>query len=123
MATGAAFGTAVTLLASLSERTREIGTLLAIGFRPLQILFGFLVEALVLGLAGGVVGVLMALPVNNVATGTMNWKTFTEQAFAFRITADVVVSAVVFSTLVGIASGLLPAWRASRVPPSVALRE
>ena len=123
MATGAAFGTAVTLLASLSERTREIGTLLAIGFRPRQILAGFLLEALVLGLCGGVVGVLLALPVNNVATGTMNWKTFTEQAFAFRITSDVVIAAIAFSTIVGILSGLIPAWKASRVPPSVALRE
>jgi putative ABC transport system permease protein len=123
MATGAAFGTAVTLLASLAERTREIGTLLALGFRPRQILVGFLFEALVLGLLGGVVGVLLALPVNNVATGTMNWKTFTEQAFAFRITTDVVVAAVTFSTVVGVLSGLIPAWKASRVPPSVALRE
>jgi putative ABC transport system permease protein len=123
MATGAAFGTAVTLLASLSERTREIGTLLALGFRPWQVLVGFLVEALLLGLAGGIVGVLLALPVNNVATGTMNWQTFTEQAFAFHITADVVVAAVTFSTLVGVLSGLIPAWKASRVPPSVALRE
>lgn len=123
MATGAAFGTAVTLLASLSERSREIGTLLALGFRPRQVLFGFLVEALALGLAGGVVGVLLALPVNNVATGTMNWQTWTEQAFAFRITADVVIAAVAFSTLVGVLSGLVPAWKASRVPPSVALRE
>jgi putative ABC transport system permease protein len=123
MATGAAFGTAVTLLASLSERSREIGTLLALGFRPRQVLLGFLMEALLLGLAGGVVGVLLALPVNNVATGTMNWQTWTEQAFAFRITADVVIAAVTFSTLIGVLSGLVPAWKASRVPPSVALRE
>lgn len=123
MAMGAMFGTAVTLLASLAERTREIGTLLALGFRPRQVLVGFLAEALVLGLAGGIVGVLLALPVNNVATGTMNWKTFTEQAFAFRITMDVVIAAVTFSTLIGVVSGIVPAWRASRVPPSVALRE
>lgn len=122
MAVGAAFGTAVTLLASLAERRREIGTLLALGFRPHHVVLGFLLEATVLGLAGGVAGVLLALPVNGVATGTMNWQTFTEQAFAFRITADVVVSAIVFSTLVGIVSGLLPALRAARVPPSVALR-
>jgi putative ABC transport system permease protein len=123
MATGAAFGTAVTLLASLSERTREIGTLLALGFRPRQVLVGFLVEALLLGLAGGIVGVLLALPVNDVATGTMNWQTWTEQAFAFRITLDVVVAAVSFSTIIGVLSGLIPAWKASRVPPSEALRE
>jgi putative ABC transport system permease protein len=122
MAIGAAFGTAVTLLASLAERRREIGTLLALGFRPYHVVLGFLCEATVLGLSGGLVGVLLALPVNGVATGTMNWQTFTEQAFAFRVTADVVLSAIAFSTGVGIVSGLLPAIRAARVPPSVALR-
>lgn len=122
MSVGAAFATAVTLLASVSERRREIGTLLAIGFRPWHVVTGFLAEAAVLGLAGGAVGVLLALPVNGVATGTMNWQTFTEQAFAFRITADVVVSAVVFATSVGLLAGFVPAHRASRVPPSEALR-
>lgn len=123
MSVGAAFGTAVTLLASLRERRREIGTLLAIGFRPRQVVVGFLFEALVLGFAGGAVGVLLALPVNNVATGTMNWQTWTEQAFAFRITGDVIAAAVTFATTIGVLSGLLPAWKAARVPPSVALRE
>ena len=122
MATGAAFGTAVTLLASLAERSREIGTLLALGFRPYQVVLGFLLEALLLGLAGGVVGVLLALPVNNVATGTMNWQTWTEQAFAFRITGGVIATAVTFSTVIGVISGLIPAWKAARVPPSEALR-
>jgi ABC-type lipoprotein release transport system permease subunit len=122
MAIGAAFGTAVTLLASLAERRREIGTLLALGFRPHHVVVGFLCEATVLGLAGGLVGVLLALPVNGLATGTMNWQTFTEQAFAFRVTGDVVVRAVGFSTAVGVVAGLLPALRAARVPPSVALR-
>ena len=123
MATGAAFGTAVTLLASLAERSREIGTLLALGFRPYQVVVGFLFESLLLGLAGGVVGVLLALPVNNVATGTMNWQTWTEQAFAFRITWGVVATAVTFSTVIGVISGLIPAWKAAHVPPSEALRE
>jgi putative ABC transport system permease protein len=77
---------------------------------------------LTLGLAGGVVGVLLAWPVNGVATGTMNWDTFTEQAFAFRITSDVILQAVAFSTLIGVAAGVIPAWRASRLPPSEALR-
>lgn len=122
MAVGAAFGTAVTLLSSLALRSQEVGTLLALGFRPAGVLLGFLAEALALGLAGGLVGVLIAWPVNGVATGTMNWDTFTEQAFAFRITSDVILQAVTFSTLVGVAAGVLPAWRASRLPPSVALR-
>jgi putative ABC transport system permease protein len=52
----------------------------------------------------------------------MNWQTWTEQAFAFRITPDVIVAAVAFSTVIGVLAGLVPAWKASRVPPSVALR-
>jgi len=122
MAVGAAFGTAVTLLASLASRTREIGTLLAMGYRPREVLLGFLAESLALGAAGGVVGVLLALPVNGIATGTMNWDTFTEQTFQFRITADVIAQAIAFSTLVGVVSGVVPAWKASRLPPSEALR-
>jgi putative ABC transport system permease protein len=122
MAIGAAFGTAVTLLASLARRTREIGTLLALGYRPREVLIGFLAESLALGAAGGIVGVLLALPVNGIATGTMNWDTFTEQSFSFQITADVIVQAVVFSTVVGVVSGVVPAWKASRLPPSEALR-
>jgi len=122
MAVGAAFGTAVTLLASLARRTHEIGTLLALGFRPRDVLLGFLAESLALGCAGGVVGVLLAWPVNNVATGTMNWDTFTEATFRFQITTDVIVQAVVFSTVVGVLAGVIPAWTASRLPPSEALR-
>ncbi len=94
----------------------------AIGFQPNTVVFGFLCEALVLGLAGGVIGVLLALPVNGLATGTMNWKTFTEQAFAFRVTGDVIFAAIALSCGVGLLAGLVPAYRASRVPPSVALR-
>ncbi|MCG3135840.1 MAG: putative ABC transporter permease YknZ [Planctomycetes bacterium] len=122
MSVGAAFGTAVTMLASVAERRREIGTLLALGFRPWQVVVGFVTEALVLGIAGGAFGVAIAWPVNGIATGTMNWNTFTEQNFAFRISGDVVLSAVMFSSAVGVLAGFLPALRASRVPPSVALR-
>ena len=59
---------------------------------------------------------------NGIATGTMNWDTFTEQAFAFAITSDVIIQAVTFSTVVGVAAGVLPAWRATRVDPCVSLK-
>jgi len=122
MAVGAIFGSTNTLLASLAGRTREIGTLLALGYRPFQILLGFLLEAVGIGLMGGVAGVAIAWPINGVATGTTNWKTFTEQAFAFAITPDVVLQAVFFAGIVGVVGGVIPAFRAAFLPPTAALR-
>ncbi|HEU4395446.1 MAG TPA: ABC transporter permease, partial [Planctomycetota bacterium] len=122
MAVGSIFGSTNTLLASLAGRTREIGTLLALGYRPFHILLGFLLEAVSIGLMGGVAGVAIAWPINGVATGTTNWKTFTEQAFAFAITPDVVLQAVFFAGIVGVMGGVVPAFRAAFLPPTAALR-
>jgi ABC-type antimicrobial peptide transport system permease subunit len=123
MAVGAIFGCTNTLLAAVAGRTHEIGALMAIGFKPWAIRVGFLFESLVLGLMGGVIGVLLALPINGVATGTMNFTTFTEQAFSFRITTEVVVQAVVLAAFVGLLGGTVPAIRASRLKPTDAIRE
>lgn len=122
MAIGAVFGCTNTLLAAVAGRTHEIGALMAIGFKPWSIRVGFLFESLVVGLMGGVLGVLIALPVNGVATGTMNLVTFTEQAFSFRITAAVVIEAVILAAIVGLLGGAIPAFRASRLKPTDAIR-
>ncbi|MCC6785263.1 MAG: ABC transporter permease [Planctomycetes bacterium] len=122
MGTGAVFGATNTLLASVAMRTHEIGTLLAIGFSPRAVFLGFLSEAVVLALLGGVLGVVLGWQCNGLATGTTNWTTFTEQSFAFRVTGDVVVQALVLALLIGVVGGALPARRASRLPPSAALR-
>jgi putative ABC transport system permease protein len=122
MAIGAVFGCTNTMLAAVAGRTHEIGALMAIGFKPWAIRIGFLFESLVVGLMGGVLGVLIALPVNGVATGTMNFVTFTEQAFSFKITATVVVEAVVLAAIVGLLGGTIPAIRASRLKPTDAIR-
>ena len=122
MAVGAVFGSANTLLASLAGRSREIGTLLAMGYRPWHVLAGFLLEATTLGVLGGALGVLMALPVNGIATGTMNWNSFTEQTFAFAVTPDVMIQAVLFAGIIGVVGGILPAARAAGLPPTEALR-
>jgi putative ABC transport system permease protein len=122
MAVGAIFGCTNTLLASVAGRTHEIGALMAIGFKPWAIRLGFLFESLVLGLMGGILGVLIALPINGVATGTMNFVTFTEQAFSFQVTPIVVAEAVGLAALVGLIGGTLPAIRASRLKPTDAIR-
>ena len=79
-------------------------------------------QALVLGLLGGVAGCLMTLPINGIETGTTNFETFTEVAFAFRVTPPVLVAAVVFSLVLGLLGGAWPAWRAARMTPTEALR-
>ena len=110
------------MLAALAARTHEIGILLSVGFRPLPIFLSFLFEAVVLGLAGGIVGCLIVLPLNGIETGTTNFSTFTEVAFAFRTTPTVLASAVLFSILLGLLGGAWPAWRAARMTPTEALR-
>lgn len=122
MGTAAVFTGTNTMLAALSARTHEIGVLLALGFRPFAVFLAFLLEALLLGVLGGAVGCLMALPLNGVRTGTTNFQTFTELAFAFRVTPTVLVVAVLFAIVLGVAGGAWPAWRAARMSPSIAMR-
>jgi ABC-type antimicrobial peptide transport system permease subunit len=122
MAVGSVFGAANTLYASVAARTREIGTMLAIGFKPIAVFFGFLVESLLLSLMGGGLGLLLALPAHGMTTGTTNWQTFTEQTFAFRVTPSVVLAALSLALVIGLVGGALPALRASRLEPVKALQ-
>lgn len=122
MGTAAVFTGTNTMLAALSARQHEIGVLLSIGFRPLPIFCSCVLEALLLGLMGGAVGCLIALPLHGVGTGTTNFQTFTEVAFAFRITPMVLGTAVSFALILGLIGGLFPAWQAARKDPVEALR-
>ncbi len=122
MGLAAIFTATGTMLSAISARTSEIGILLSNGYRPLQIFLSFLGEALVLGLIGGLVGCLAVLPINGIQTGTTNWASFTEVAFAFRVTPSVLVIAVVFSVLLGLLGGAWPALAAARMRPAEALR-
>jgi putative ABC transport system permease protein len=122
MGTAAIFTGTNTMLAALAARTHEIGILLALGFRPFAIFLSFLVESLFLGLLGGALGCLMALPINGVRTGTTNFQTFTEVAFAFRITPQVLIVAVGFSLVLGVVAGTVPAFLAARLRVTQALR-
>jgi len=122
MGTAAVFTATNTMLAAISSRTHEIGILLATGFRPVPIFLSFLLEALLLALLGGVAGCLMTLPLNGIETGATNFDTFTEVAFAFRVTPLVLGWAVGFALLLGLFGGAVPAWRAARLAPVDALR-
>jgi putative ABC transport system permease protein len=120
---GAVFGAMNTMYAAVAYRTREIGTLRALGFSQLRIVSAFLVESMALALAGGVIGCILALPVHGLSTGTTNFSSFSEVAFKFRITPGLLAGGLIFSVLMGAVGGLLPAIRAARIPVARALRE
>ena len=122
MGVAAVFTATNTMLAALAARTNEIGILLSLGFRPFAIFVSFMFEALLLGLIGGAIGCLLALPLNGVDTGTTNFQTFTEVAFAFKITPFVLITAVLFSLVLGLLGGAWPALRAATMPPTHAMR-
>jgi ABC-type lipoprotein release transport system permease subunit len=120
---GAVFGAMNTMNAIIAARTREIATLRALGFSRRSILFSFLVESMLLALVGGVIGCLLAFPMNGFSTGTGQTQSFSEIAFAFRITPMTVVWSLVFALVMGAVGGLFPALRAARLPIARALRE
>jgi putative ABC transport system permease protein len=120
---GAVFGAMNTMYAAVAYRTREIGTLRALGFSRVRIVTAFLAESVALAVVGGVIGCIIALPVHGLSTGAMNMTSFSELAFKFRITPGLLAGGLVFSALMGAAGGLLPAIRAARIPVARALRE
>jgi putative ABC transport system permease protein len=122
MGTAAVFTGTNTMLAAVSARTHEIGILVSMGFRPGMVFAGFLFESLLLGTLGGIAGCLMILPLNGVQTGTTNFQTFTEVAFAFRVSPSVLLTAVLFAVGLGMVGGAFPAWRAARMTATEALR-
>jgi putative ABC transport system permease protein len=120
---GAMFGAMNTMYAAVAYRTREIGTLRALGFSRLRIIAAFLSESVALALVGGVIGCLLALPVHGLSSGTTNMASFSEVAFKFRITPALLAGGLGFAALMGAVGGLLPALRAARIPVARALRE
>jgi putative ABC transport system permease protein len=123
MAVGAVFGALNTMYSSVSDRSREIATMRAIGFGASSIVISFLFEALLIALVGGLLGCIAVLPLNGFTAGTMNWQTFSHLAFAFKITPLLMGIGVFFALLMGLVGGVPPAIRAARRPIAVALRE
>jgi putative ABC transport system permease protein len=123
MAVGAIFGALNTMYSAIAERGREIATMRAVGFSGWNVILSFLFEALLISLVGGILGCLAVLPLNGLTTNTMNFQTFANVAFAFKITFDLLLLGVVFALVMGVLGGLLPAIRAASRPVAVALRE
>jgi putative ABC transport system permease protein len=124
MGIGAVFGAILTMYTAVATRAREIATLRALGFDTTSVLISVLIESLGLGAIGGAIGAAAAyVAFNGYQTSTMNFQTFTQVAFAFRVTPELLGMGLFYALLMGLVGGLLPAIRASRLPISSALRE
>lgn len=124
MALGAIFGALNTMYSAISARTREIATLRALGFGAGPVVVSVMLESLAIAIVGGAFGALVAyFAFNGFKTSTINWQTFSQIAFAFRVTPLLLVGGVLWAVLIGLIGGLFPALRAARLPIAAALRE
>jgi putative ABC transport system permease protein len=123
MAIGSSFAAMNTMYATVSRRSREIGTLRVLGFSRASILVSFLIEALLLSIAGGVLGCLITLPLNGVTTGVGNFFTFSEIAFHFRVGLSTMTAGLIFAAIVGVLGGVFPARSAAKKEILGALHE
>jgi putative ABC transport system permease protein len=122
MAVGSSFAAMNTMYAAVARRAREIGTLRVLGFSRGSILFSFFVESVLLAGLGGILGCLLVFPLNGVTTG-IGSTTFSELAFSFRVTPQIMLAGILFASVLGAAGGVFPARNAARKEILVALRE
>jgi putative ABC transport system permease protein len=120
---GAMIGAMITMYAAVANRSREIGTLRALGFSRFQVLTSFLLEAFLLALLGGALGVVASLGMMFVEFSMMNFTTWSEVVFSFEPTVRIIVTAVLAGGIMGIIGGFFPAIRAARISPLVAMRD
>lgn len=124
MGIGAVFGAILTMYTAVATRAREIATLRALGFNTAAVLVSVLSESMALGAIGGAIGAAAAyLGFNGYQTSTMNFQTFSQIAFAFRVTPQLLFTGLAYALFMGLVGGLFPAIRAARLPISSALRE
>jgi len=123
MAIGAVFGALNTMYSAVADRGKEIATMRALGFGGPAVVFSFLLEALLISFVGGLLGCLAVLRLNGITTSTINFQTFSNLAFAFKITPGLLAEGIVFALVMGVLGGLFPAVRAAGLPVATALRE
>ena len=124
MGIGAVFGALNTMYAAVSTRMMEIATLRALGFNAVPVVLSVLAEALLLALLGALLGAAIAYVVfNGYTVSTLNFQTFSQVAFAFRVTPDLLIEGVVWACVIGALGGLFPALKAARMPVAEALRQ
>ena len=124
MALGALFGALNTMYTAVSDRSREIATLRAIGFRPLPVVVSVMAEAMLLALIGGVIGAGLAwLLFNGFTVSTLSFASFTQVVFAFAVTPDLLLQGLIIALAIGLVGGLAPALKAARTPIVAGLRD
>ena len=124
MGIGAVFGAINTMYTAVAARTREIATLRALGFSSGPVVISVMAESVALAVVGGLLGGLLAYAgFNGYQTATINWQTFSQVAFAFRVTPALLTQGIAWAVLMGFLGGLFPALRAARLPVATALRE
>jgi putative ABC transport system permease protein len=124
MGIGAVFAALNTMYSAVASRTREIATLRALGFGAGPVVTSVLLEAVVLGLLGGIVGgALVYFGLNGYQASTLNWASFSQITFAFTVTPRLLVTGLVYALILGAVGGLLPGLRAARMPVTAGLRE
>jgi ABC-type antimicrobial peptide transport system permease subunit len=112
---GAMIGAMITMYAAVANRTGEIGTLRALGFRRSSILAAFMLESILLALVGGIMGLALASGLQAFTITTMNWQSFSQLAFGFYLTPRIIVVTILFSVFMGLVGGFLPSVRAARL--------
>lgn len=123
MAVGSAFAATNTMYAAVARRGKEIGTLRALGFGRVAILTSFMLESIFLALLGGVLGLLLTLPINGLTTGVGSFKTFSEVAFKFKVGPSAMLAGLIFAAVIGAIGGFLPAFSAARKGIVAAMRD
>lgn len=123
MGIGAIFGALNTMYSAVAERSREIATMRALGFGRTSVVVSFMIEAIVIAGIGGAVGALAVLPLNGYTASTLNFQTFSQLAFAFRVTPPLLAGGMIFALVMGLVGGTPPAIRAARRPVASALRQ
>lgn len=119
---GATIGAMITMYASVANRTVEVGTLRALGFSRRSILIAFLTESLSIALLGGLIGIALASLLQFISISTLNFNSFSELAFSFALSPEIVFWTLFFAAVMGILGGFLPSVRAARLNIVNALR-
>ena len=112
---GAIIGAMITMYSAVANRTSEIGTLRSLGFQRRNILYAFIMEAMLLGFIGGCTGLFFASFLQLFTISTLNFQTFSELAFSFTLTFNIALNSLLFSLIMGFVGGVLPAVRAARM--------